>query len=145
MASSDSGVCVFELQLSPTPTVYQYGASVSVRLVGQSDYHLPSSTMDLPIEELRALRVAQDDNAYRNLLTKSFFADHELDKAFGSARDVADLTNCKLRIRILIDPEAKDLHAVNWELLGDFGRGKEPTPVATNLRRLLSRYLTPPV
>lgn len=144
MASTDGGVCVFEVQLSPTPTAYQYKLNVSVRLIGQSDYHLPSSTLVLPIEELRALRLSQDDNAYRSTLTKSFFADHELDKAFGSARDVADLTNCKLRIRILIDPEAKDLHAVNWELLGDFGRGKEPSPVATNLRRLLSRYLTPP-
>ena len=127
--------CLFELELFDTDVPDHYRANVRLQLPRLAAGPPISGAISLGLVDLLA---CSDATSYRNLLTKCIFEDREIDKAFSRARDSADSSNSPLRIRIIIDSVESPLHGVNWELLGE-----ESFPLATNSRRLLSRYLRP--
>ena len=65
------------------------------------------------------------------------FASSELQAAWAQARGRHPLR----RIRLRIDADAPELHAVPWELLQDFGDGAAPQALAAMEATPFSRYL----
>ena len=76
-------------------------------------------------------------NEYAETLTKLLFADPMLAVAFERALTSAKTLNLPLRIRVLLDSNSKELHAVCWESLRDFS-GK---PLFTSENVFFSRYI----
>ena len=65
------------------------------------------------------------------------FADDRLKKGWALARG----RKPQRRVRLRIDPDAPDLHAIPWELLRDPGDSKQPQDLAATDATPFSRYL----
>jgi len=117
-----------------------YTASARVQLPNRDVERVEIAKAQLSLDDLIG---CQDDLSYCHKLTEQFFSDRILDKAFARVREIADFGNSQLRVRIAIDESAKELQTIAWELLGDPNTGIECSPIASNERRLFSRYLSP--
>src|SRR5262245_4544812 len=69
--------------------------------------------------DFEALAAEPDPQAYGELLTRSLFADPKVLTAFTTATTAAAVADTALRLRISIDPEVPELHALWWEVLQD--------------------------
>lgn len=78
-----------------------------------------------------------DPKEYGLMLSESFFV-AEMDKAFAEARASAAASGAPLRIRLLADSSAPEIHTLYWEALRD---PKDKSPLFTGENILLSRYL----
>lgn len=86
-----------------------------------------------------ALTVERDDTAaYGALLADVLFADQRVLASYQSAVTSASKGQVPLRLRLDIDIDDQNLHALRWETLSDPLTG---TPLSTNERILFSRYL----
>ena len=65
------------------------------------------------------------------------FADDRLKKGWALARG----KNPQRRVRLRIDPDAPELHAIPWELLRDPGDSRQPQDLAATDATPFSRYL----
>jgi O-acetyl-ADP-ribose deacetylase (regulator of RNase III) len=85
------------------------------------------------------LRLENDPAAYGQALTAALFGDPDLRSGFVQARNEAKALGLPLRLRLLIDPSAPELHGLRWEMLSDPREGY--APLATDEGILFSRYL----
>lgn len=95
---------------------------------------------DLPVFfDLPALQTASiDPAAYGKFLTASLFTGGALE-GFREARAAAQATGAALRLRLLIAPDAAELHRLYWETLRD---PEDPaSPLFTGETVLFSRYI----
>ncbi|NTW97589.1 MAG: hypothetical protein HGB28_03470, partial [Oscillochloris sp.] len=104
---------------------------------GQADTEL---ALNVPIKlDLAALlERSNDPQAYGRTLTGMFFADQRLLNAFLRVRGFVEGADIPLRLRMRLDPEAPELHAVRWESFSDPDRNE---PIARGELVMLSRYL----
>jgi hypothetical protein len=58
-----------------------------------------------------------DDTAYGVLLTKSLFADSTVESYFDRIWTIAQALDAPLRVQLTIEPDAAELHTVQWEQL----------------------------
>lgn len=87
-----------------------------------------------------ALRAAwPDPRVYGSALSAMVFADAGLAQGWREARTEAGVIGARLRLRLHLDSEDPELHAIIWELLTDPESGLF---LATDERVLLSRYLS---
>jgi CHAT domain/SIR2-like domain len=151
MPDSAERICLLELELSPGGVPGQYRAAAKVLPPRQSEHRYSQSDITVPLEQLQALLVKENHEQYRQELTKAVFRGPEntVREGFIEARSIADCQDIPLRVRIIIDPQAVELHAIAWELLGEYGVGASvasvPDPIATSQRRFFSRYFNPRV
>lgn len=90
--------------------------------------------------DLGELRVsAFEPNRYAQTLSTRFFADEEVKKLFDRARTGADAMGVPLRVRLLVDPKAPELHNLYWEMLRDPENGR---PLFMGENVFFSRYLS---
>jgi hypothetical protein len=90
--------------------------------------------------DLDALRaISGDRKQYGRLLSQSLFADPKIKSAFEKGCATADSLDMPIRLRIVIDKTAADLHSVVWEALCDLDSGEW---LATRERMLLSRFIS---
>ena len=107
-----------------------------------ADIRLTRSNGDAPptefdLERLRSL--ALDPEAYGKLLGECLLSDPAVRAAFQQARTSAQSLDATLRMRLLIDPTAPELHALRWETLRD---PQDGSLLFTGERVLFSRYLS---
>ncbi len=97
---------------------------------------------DMPILahfDLEALqRQVHDPEVYGQALTDSLFADQAVKSAFDLARSNAQSKGIGLRVRLLLDPSARELHRLHWETLRD---PEDQAPLFMGENLLFSRYL----
>lgn len=105
-----------------------------------ADIHLLNGEAAATQFDLTALRtLLLNDDGYGRRLTASLFADPEVRTAFGMVRSSVQAHNQRLRLRLLIAPDAAALHTLRWETLRD---PLNPDQLlATHDTFLLSRYL----
>jgi len=89
------------------------------------------------LDQLRSL--ALDPEAYGQKLGESLFAHPAVRSAFDKASASAQTSEATLRLRLLIDPGAPELHALRWETLRNAQDGKL---LFTGENILFSRYLS---
>ncbi len=89
------------------------------------------------IDLLRSL--ALDAEAYGKKLGESFFGHPAVRSAFDQVRASAQTGDAPLRLRLLIDPGAPELHGLRWEMLRDPG---DDRLLFTGENILFSRYLS---
>lgn len=77
--------------------------------------------------------------AYGRLLTENLFAPAEVRTAFGMVRSSVQTSNSRLRLRLLMAPDAAALHTLHWETLRDPLNSDQI--LATHDTFLVSRYL----
>jgi hypothetical protein len=105
----------------------------------QPGTQVPSERQGRAMFDFDALLEAQNDLAeYGRRLSAALFADEAVREGFTLATALAG-TN-QLRVRLYIDSDTPDLHAIRWEAL----RTPGDLPVATGDRILFSRYLRSP-
>jgi hypothetical protein len=80
-----------------------------------------------------------DPDAYGQLLCDCLFGDQAVKDALESARRAAEVGDMKLRLRLLIDRSAAELHGLFWETLHDPRNGSW---LLTSQDIVFSRYLT---
>jgi len=105
-----------EVILHSGPHVDRY----SVKLSATKPEGLPvdhNGTAEFDIRRLVAL--SNDPLSYAQLLTKSLFNDPAVFSAFNQARGVAQADGGTLRVRLILEPSAHNLHALHWEALLD--------------------------
>jgi hypothetical protein len=86
-----------------------------------------------------ALRAASLDTlAYGRLLNQAIFSQPEQSAFFSTALAVSQSDKLTLRLRLLIDPSAPELHELRWETLRS---PQDDGFLATNESLLFSRYL----
>lgn len=95
---------VIELRLTPPD------AEAEIRLLRGG-----ARPIALDLESLRAL--SDDDEAYSDALAKAIFQDPVIWQAFTKALAATEALDTTLRVRLAIQPDARDLHAVHWERL----------------------------
>ena len=78
-------------------------------------------SVSLNLEALN--QAASDPAAYAILLSGAFFTDPGFRAEFARIRGVVASKNYNLRIRLLIDYSAQELHALRWECLLDPDKG----------------------
>lgn len=110
----------------------------------------PGSDADIRLGQGKAISVqfdqqalfatAYDPAAYGKLLSESFFADKEILAGFQQARASAGTSGSPLRVRLLIDQSASELHKIFWETLRD--PQEEKNTLFTGEEILFSRYLS---
>ena len=88
-------------------------------------------------DRLRAL--ALDAEAYGTLLAEGLFNDPDVRSAFNQARSSAQTLEAPLRLRLLIGPDAPELHGLRWETLRD---PQDGSLLFTGENILFSRYLS---
>ena len=88
-------------------------------------------------EQLHAL--ASDPAAYGQLLGQNLLSDPEVHTAFEQARASAHSHDASLRVRLLIDPAAAELHSLYWETLRD---PRDGALVFAGENVVFSRYLS---
>ena len=92
--------------------------------------------------DLDALLAAHGNpDAYGKLLAAQVFADPGVRALYSRARATLERSGLILRIRIVVEPTALELHDLRWELLRD---PETHVPLATSERVLLSRFLRSP-
>ena len=75
--------------------------------------------------DLDALRAASGDRKqYGTLLSQSLFADSNIKSVFEKGCVLAESLDMPLRLRVLIDKSAVELHSLVWEALCDPGSGE---------------------
>jgi hypothetical protein len=82
-----------------------------------------------------------EPTAYGQTLSRALFTQRELAEAFDAALSAARLAGVPLRIRLLIDATAPELHALRWELLRS-PRSDEPLTAAAQV--FFSRFVVSP-
>ncbi len=82
--------------------------------------------------------LALDPKAYGTLLGANLFDDEQVKTAFAQARSNAQTLDASLRLRLIIDPAAPELHGLRWETLRDPADGSS---LVTSERILFTRYL----
>lgn len=87
----------------------------------------------------RLLTESLDNDAYGRRLGAYLFQDRELYRRFREALSAANFEELPLRVRLLIDTSAPELHSLRWELLCDPDDG---WPLFTGERVFFSRYLS---
>lgn len=90
--------------------------------------------------DLEALRAAGGDRReYGRLLAQSLFADPKIKAAFEKGCAMAESLEMPLRLRLVIDKSAVELHSVVWESLCDADSGEV---LAMRERVLFSRFIS---
>ncbi len=90
--------------------------------------------------DLDALRaVSGDRREYGRLLSQSLFADPKIKSAFEKGCVMAESLDMPIRLRLLVDKSAADLHSLVWETLCDVDSGEW---LATRERMLISRFIS---
>ena len=131
----------------PTPTLeltirqYPIGTyTVEARLSDlsrQADIELVNG-IPISLDEQLLREVSPTPDTYGQRLTDMLFAASAMREAWNKVYTHINSTGANLRVRIRLDPTAEDLHHLRWETLCD---PESHTPIATNQRLLLSRYL----
>ncbi len=85
---------------------------------------------------LRALELQPDE--YGKTLGASLLGDAQAKTMFAQSRASAQAQNLDLRLRLIIDPTAAELHALRWETLRD---PSDYSSLVTSERILFTRYL----
>jgi len=88
--------------------------------------------------DLKRLTLQLEPLAYGEALGKALFVD-AIREPFAAARANADSAQLPIRLRLLIKPEAAELHALHWETL--HYPGAEATLLTTDENLPFSRYL----
>ncbi len=111
-------------------------------------YSQPDSDVDIRLapgtpalarfDPLQLEMLALDPKAYGTLLGASLFDDAQVKTAFAQARSNAQTLDASLRLRLIIDPAAPELHGLRWETLRDPSDGAS---LVTSERILFTRYL----
>ena len=118
----------------------QESYSVDLRYVSatsdDTDVRLPTSALRLDLDDLRS---ATDTREYGEKLAAALLGDPERKLALAQAQAAASTADASLRIRLLIGPSARELHAVKWETLRD---PQTHQPMLTGENLLFSRYLS---
>lgn len=83
-------------------------------------------------------RLIYDPDAYAKALSQSFFSNAGISNDFEQARSVCQSKGMPLRLRLLIDPSAPELHNLHWETLR---YPQDDTPLFQGENILFSRYL----
>jgi hypothetical protein len=84
-------------------------------------------------------QLAHDPVAYGEELTRSLFAETIVQSAFAQARASVQSLQVPLRVRLMIDSSATELHALHWETLRD---PQDGSALFTGDNLLFSRYLS---
>ena len=116
--------------------------SLGFRFKGAGDAAEQHATTD-PVITLPSFAIAGDDpQAYAEALTAAFFT-AEVHAEFNRFRAAA-LSNSALRVRLSIDAQEPELHAVRWETLRDpdLPAGADHAHLFTGERILVSRFLS---
>ena len=79
----------------------------------------PRAKAQIPLNLDELLELRTDTKAYSKALTVQLFKEADLRTLYARAKTVAETQDSALRIRLRIDPNAIELHAVRWELLCD--------------------------
>ncbi len=109
-------------------------------------YHQPESETDLrsvkavaAIDRAELLSLDRGQLKYGQALTKMLFHDPELREKFAAVLAVSQQQELALRLRLILDPVAEELHDLVWESLRN---PQDDTPLSTNENILFSRYLS---
>ncbi len=102
-----------------------------------TSYKGADSLINFDFEHLREL--ASEPAAYGQLLGKTLFSDPSVWAAFESACTTAYNQKAVLRVRLLIDPSASELHSLYWETLREPQDGQL---LFTSENIVFSRYLS---
>ncbi len=109
-------------------------------------FHLPQSETDVrsakavtEIDPSKLLPFLRGSEGYGKALTSMLFDDPELRERFSEALAVSRQNELGLRLRLVIDPKAMDLHSLAWESLRN---PQDGAPLCTNETVLFSRYLS---
>lgn len=114
-------------------------------------FNQPGSEADIRLGQTRAIathfdfdllkELEYDPGSYGKALAEAVFADVELRVNFARARAAAETQQLPLRLRLLIGPDAPELHNLRWETLVDLD-----SPLVaflfTSENLLFSRYLS---
>lgn len=84
------------------------------------------------------LQLQLNPKAYGETLTTQLFHDKGILSYYKEVKAVIESTDYYLRIRLLINPSALELHALRWELLTD---PVTKAPIATSEKLLFSRFM----
>ena len=115
------------------------------------EYHTPMGELDIqPLRQgpaevsldfkgLSALSL--DAEAYGRLLSRDFFAAAEVESAFKEVLASARSLSAPLRVKLVIQPNAAELHDLHWETLRS---PHDDTPLTTSENLLFSRLLRSP-
>ena len=115
------------------------------------EYHTPMGELDIqPLRQgpadvsldfkgLSALSL--DAEAYGRLLSRDFFAAAEVESAFKEVLASARSLSAPLRVKLVIQPNAVELHDLHWETLRS---PHDDTPLTTSENLLFSRLLRSP-
>lgn len=107
-------------------------SDVDVRLL-----HGRAADVALDPAELRALEF--DPAGYGEVLGNALVHDPAMRSMLAQVRSSVESLDVPLRLRLLVDPSAAELHALRWETLRDPERG---APLFTGESILFSRYLS---
>lgn len=107
-------------------------SDADVRLAGNKSPHISFDFDALT-------RASADTAAYGALLSKYLFSDAALSTAFAQACSNTQASDLLLRLRLLVDASAPELHSLYWETLIN---PLDQTTIATSERLLLTRYLS---
>src|SRR5262245_28238787 len=113
---------VLRIELSPGSAADHYAIRIEFRSPdAQASEILTRSdaSISLSVEKLRQVNEAAE---YSRILSEAVFGKEPGSIALATARRTAELTNAPLRIRLLLADDARELHAVRWELLADPSR-----------------------
>lgn len=117
-------------------SVAEYQVEIRLNLTGDDAGRTVNGTAQFDFGLLRG-RIP-DPNWYGKLLTENLFADPYLREFFLQARMMSQLFNQNIKLRLVIDSSAIELHDLSWENLLDPERG---TPLAMNENLSFARYL----
>lgn len=107
-----------------------------------ADLRLTRRSEDTPPTEFdrdRLREAAFDPTAYGQLLGECLLSDPEVRAAFEQARASAQSLDASLRVRLMIDPSAPELHSLHWETLRD---PRDGALLFTGENIAFSRYLS---
>ncbi len=112
--------------------------AITAELDGESKYR---GVLQMDAEERERLSVISDPGTYGLALFDAVFTG-DIRAAYTTARERARAqTDARLRLRLWIDDEAADLHALVWERL-HYRRDKGAFRVATDAKLPFSRYFS---
>jgi hypothetical protein len=103
-----------------------------------SDAETPPRRGPCPLDLDALIPLLLDPAAYGTALSTQVFEDPAIRSYLSQVKAAVEATDRVLRLRLLVDPTAAELHAVRWELLCDPESG---SPFATSERVIFSRFL----
>jgi len=130
-----------DLELSLRPhdaTRYALEARCTLS-TSDSEISLPAGQHLASFDFTQLRRLTLDSAEYGKALCEGLFADADVRTIFSQALTHSETQNGSLRLRLFIDANASELHAVRWELLHHPLSGE---PLCTSERVLFSRYLS---